>query len=47
MAIQHHIIEYLADVEHSIGNYEKAIEFGEKSYAIDSTYFGVIYSLGM
>ncbi len=38
---------FLADVEHSIGNYEKAIEFGEKSNAIDSTYPWVIFLLGL
>jgi len=37
----------LAVLEDSDGNYQKAIEFGEKSYANDSTNFWVNYQLGI
>jgi len=37
----------LASIEATNGNYEKAIEFGEKSSTIDSTNSVVIYMLGM
>jgi len=36
----------LARIEDNIGNYEKAIEFGKKSYTIDSTNLWVIFLLG-
>ncbi len=38
---------YLASNEEYNGNYEKAIEYGEKSYTIDSTNLGVIIFLGL
>ncbi|KPL13639.1 MAG: hypothetical protein AMS26_13725 [Bacteroides sp. SM23_62] len=38
---------YLADFEFYIGNTVKSIEFGKKSYAIDSTSVRVIYMLGL
>jgi TolB-like protein/AraC-like DNA-binding protein len=37
----------LAEIEDGIGNFKKAIEFGEKSYAIDSTDWWVIFLLGI
>jgi TolB-like protein len=37
----------LADWEFGIDTHEKSIEFGEKSYAIDSTNWRVIYTLGL
>ena len=37
----------LVEIEDCNGNFEKACEFGEKSYAIDSTDFWVIYLLGL
>jgi len=37
----------LAQLEDGVGNYQKAIEFGEKSYSIDSTDYWTIYLLGI
>ncbi len=37
----------LTEIEDGSGNFEKAIEFGKKSYAIDSTDYWVIYLLGI
>ena len=37
---------HLSEIEEARGNFKKAIEFGEKSYAIDSTDYWVIYLLG-
>ncbi len=39
--------DFLAYMEELIRNYEKAIEFGEKSYAIDSTNFWISTHLGL
>jgi TolB-like protein len=38
---------FLAEIEDCNGNFDKAVEFGEKSYAIDSTDIWVIYLLGL
>jgi tetratricopeptide (TPR) repeat protein len=38
---------FLAEIEDCFGNFEKAIEFGKKSYALDSTDWWVIYLLGL
>jgi TolB-like protein len=38
---------FLANIEDCNGNFDKAVEFGEKSYAIDSTDWWVIYLLGL
>jgi TolB-like protein/Flp pilus assembly protein TadD len=37
----------LAQLEDVKGNFENAVELGKKSYAMDSTYFGVIHMLGL
>ena len=37
----------LAELEDNIGNYKKAIEFGRKSYSIDSTDLRTIFLLGI
>ena len=36
----------LANVESTLGNVDKSIEFEVKGYAIDSTYYGILYDMG-